>query len=363
MGVYRIGSKWQAKLRSWDGRWWSIVCTRKADAEKHEREMHAAKERGETWVHPRNRQVRLTLRKGGEEFILAQETRLRSRTMERYRRELENFVCWCEDQGLEDVGGLSRPLLRRYYKHLLATGRWGRPRQPQSANKILQCLGVWWEWLYDHDDELGHEDAVPRPRKVEVYAVAAPVTVAPTWSEMDDLIMELESVEWARRAAWLQRFTALRIGETLGVTWGAVNLDTRQIRIDAEISKGGYGGRVLPISTALLEEIERWPRGSADTLVCATSTSTRNSSRPARVYRTAWKRAGVRREAWDGQPTHSVRKGVYSGLLGEGAHPDAVEALAGHSFSASRRPYMDAEIAFKLADVVEMIPRVGERER
>lgn len=362
MGVYKVGKKWQAKRRSHTGEWWSILCARKADAQAHDRDMQIARDTGKPWIHPRDRQVRLTLRRMGEEFILAQQTRLRPRTMHRYRRELESFVSWAEDQGKGDAGALSRSLLRRYYRHLCTSGRWGRARKPQTANKIMRCLHTWWTWAYEHDDELGAEDGIPRPRRIELFAVAPPVTVAPTWSEMDDLIGELEHVEWARRAAWIQRFTAMRIGAVMQLSWQAIDFEADQIRIAPEISKGGYGGRVLPIAKALRAEMERWPVGAPESYVCAASDSTRATSRPARIYRAAWERSGVRRAVWHRQPTHSVRKGVYSGLLGEGAHPDAVDALAGHSLGASRRPYLDAEIAFRLVELVERIPKVGERE-
>jgi len=51
----------------------------------------------------------------------------------------------------------------------------------------------------------------------------------------------------------------------------------------------------------------------------------------ARDMMRAWKRAGVREEAWKHRPHHAFRKGIRSGLKRLGADAMAVEFLLGHS--------------------------------
>ncbi|MCB9797444.1 MAG: tyrosine-type recombinase/integrase [Alphaproteobacteria bacterium] len=175
---------------------------------------------------------------------------------------------------------------------------------------------------------------------------------------MDALIHQLRDVvEFCRRAAWMQRFTAMRIGETMALRWERVDLESGLLILDPEITKGGYGGRTLPIASALAEEMKRWSRPGP--WVCGGEEPRYSSTnRPSRRFLNAWKRTGVREIAWRGQPTHALRKGVISGLHALGAHPDAVEVLAGHSLGL-RGAYLDRRIAFDLAKVVNMIPAVG----
>lgn len=363
MPINKRGPKsWQVKVRSHAGTWWTITVHSRTEAERTEREMFTAKDRGETWVHPRYRQGWLTVREACEVFMVAQRGRLSTRTYLRYARELEDFTVWGESQFRPFLmSRFGRPLLRRYYAHLSGdkSGRWGRKRTVKTSNKILQTVQILWKWAYEHDDELGWEGLIPRSRRLELPTPMQRITVAPTWGEMDDLIGELEGLEWARRAAWIQRFTALRIGEVMGLTWAAVHLQERQLFVAPEISKGGYSGRILPLSDHLIEELKRWPRTEGP--LCGPIVERlRDTSRPARAYSRAWMRAQVRELAWKRQPTHALRKGVISGLRGLGADGDAVELFAGHKLAGVKVSYLDHEIAFNLRAVVDLIPAVGE---
>ncbi|MCB9797171.1 MAG: tyrosine-type recombinase/integrase [Alphaproteobacteria bacterium] len=97
-------------------------------------------------------------------------------------------------------------------------------------------------------------------------------------------------MERARRAAWIQRFTALRISEALQLRWEDVDLDRAELMVRTETSKGGYFGRVLPMSAFLVAEMRGWSR--SDAVVCTEmGFRARTGSRPARVFTTACRRA------------------------------------------------------------------------
>lgn len=361
MAVVKHRARWQAKVRAHDGTWWSITCELKVDAQRHEVDMRRAKDRGEPWIHPRDRARELsqapTMRELAEVFIRAQVGRLSRRTIRRYGRELESFVAWAEDRGEGLVTHLSRGLLRAWWTaYAELTGC-----KPQTANKVVKTVEVWWRWLDDHDDEHSAGGRVPKPRHLEMPRIQAAPVVAPTWGEMDDALNELDRVEWARRCGWILRFTGARIGEVLLLRWSDVDLETGWIHLRAETTKGGYGGRQVPISRHLARELREWER--ADSLVVGpVDAAIADTSRPARVFATAWARAGVRPAAWSRQATRAYRKGVQSGLIAMHAHADAVKLLVGHTLGGARASYLDPEIAIPLRQVVDMIPAVGASE-
>ncbi len=80
----------------------------------------------------------------------------------------------------------------------------------------------------------------------------------------------------------------------------------------------------------------------------------------ARDIARAWKRAGVREEAWV-QPDDAFRRGFKSGLLALGAHPDAVDYIQGHALGrgGARARYIDPWQALPLRETVKLIPKIG----
>lgn len=354
MAVVRFRKRWQARVRDYNGQVWSIVCDTKDEAQRIEAEMRACRRAGQSWVHPRDRQaVQVAkLRDLAEVFMRAQMSRLARRTLIRYAAELEAFVSWAEEQGRGAVADLSRALLRTWWQaYAERTGS-----RPQTINKVVGTVEVFWRWLDEHDDE--HPCDVPKPRRLEMPRTFLPPVIAPTWGEMDDALSELDRVEWARRAGWILRFSGARIGEVLALSWDDVDIEAGWLMIRPEVAKGGYSSRLVPLSRFLTAELRRWTRDD-DRLIGPVHADIHNTSRPARVFETAWRRAGVREGAWKRQATRAFRKGVQSGLLALGAHPDAVKLLVGHSMGEARRHYIDPEIAIPLRKVVDMIPAVG----
>lgn len=364
MAIAKRGRKYQVKVRGLNDEWWTQTVPSRADAEHVEREMESAKARGENWLHPRARQTdRLTLRTVAEAFIDAQRHRLALRTLLRYGAELEDFTMWAEARDQGWVSSLSRPLLRAYLAHVVSSRAWGGDRAPGTTAKIMKTVMLLWAWADENADDYGW--TVPRARRIDLPSVPPPIAVAPTWAEVDDMLSALDDagdrfeLPWAWRAAMVQRFTAGRIGEVLALRWDDIDLDRARLRF--RVTKGGYGGRELPLSQHLVHELRRWDRWDA-WVVGEHASKLADTSRPARVMATAWRAAGVRPAAWDGQQTHAIRKAVISGLSAKGAHRDAVELFAGHSLGAVRAAYIDPAIALDLVAMVKLIPAIGAEE-
>lgn len=364
MAIIKRGDRYQVKVRGLQGgEWWTQTVGTRRDAEHVQREMESARARGEQWLHPRARQPeRLTLRTVAETFIDAQRARLARRTIIRYGAELEEFVTWAESSSRSFTADLSRPLLREYLEHVIRSRSWGGDRAPATVAKHMKTVMVWWAWADENAEDYGW--TVPRARRIELPSVGVALAVAPSWGDMDDMLSALDDaadrfeVPWAWRAATIQRYTAGRIGEVLALRWSDVDLSRGTLQFRAVTTKGGYGGREVPLSRHLAAELRRWERWD-DWIVGARAARLADTSRPARVMSTAWRAAGVREAVWSGQPTHALRKGVISGLIARGANRDAVELLAGHSLGAVRGAYIDPRIALDLAAAVELIPAVG----
>jgi integrase len=75
----------------------------------------------------------------------------------------------------------------------------------------------------------------------------------------------------------------------------------------------------------------------------------------------AWARAGIRRDAFNGQPYKAFRKGFKSELLKALLiREDAIDFLQGHTIGngSSRHRYITAD-ALGLTEAVKQIPKLG----
>ena len=285
---------------------------------------------------------------------------LRPNTAVRYARALDLFIRY-----LEQVHGsgaplppslLTRSLLAEWHTALKHDGLHGRPRQDATRRKLVEVVQLAWTWLYDNDESGA---AIPPPRKIRMAREPAAPTVAPTWAEMDACIAALQS--WQRDLAVLLRFTGLRVQQAMYLTWDDLDLRARCLRVRGELGKSPQErrGRVLPVSAHLADELVRWPVGDEPWLVLSSRHRGGDRERMARArdLRRAWRRAGVREEAWRGRPHHSFRKGFVSELRRAGADADAVEFLVGHSLGL-RGIYTDPT-ALPLRAAVDLIPPVA----
>jgi integrase len=137
--------------------------------------------------------------------------------------------------------------------------------------------------------------------------------------------------------------------------WADLDLERGLMTIDAAITKN-MRGRIVPVSTHLIEALSAWPRDT----VWVIPSPPRGRDRPRqprpREVALAWREAGVPERVWKGAPHHAFRKGFKSGLLRAGAPPDAVDHLQGHVIGGSRGRYIDPMIAYDLVDVVGRVP-------
>ena len=280
-------------------------------------------------------------------------------TAERYARNLELFLRWLKArEGARarlhpDL--LTQTLVEEFYHDLAGNGRHGRPRTAPTRRKIVEVLQLAWEWAAGRDD-LG--PLVPRPARIEMLPRVPVLTVAPTWAEMDAVVGAFDPDAWHRKLAILLRFTGLRVQQAMSLLWVDFDLDRQTLHVRGELGKSRQEkrGRIVPVSAHLLEIMSGWGRREAYVITSNRKGRRERLARP-RDMRRAWERAGVREAAWRGRPHHAFRKGFVSGLRAEGADPDAVEVLVGHSLGL-KGVYTDPD-SLALRATIEKIPALG----
>jgi integrase len=237
---------------------------------------------------------------------------------------------------------------------LSESGRHGHERGAETVRKHLQVIELMWMWAYENDDEW--ENLVPRPRRLKLTRTPPPLTVAPTWDEMDACIEACNA--WHRQLALLLRFTGLRVQQAMDLRWSDVDLDRATLSVRGELGKSRQerSGRTIPISMHLVELLRSWERRDEYIVPCERQAGPRAREARGRDMARAWKRAGVRPQARK-QPHHAFRKGFVSELKRAGADDEAVEFLVGHSLGL-RGVYTDPD-ALPLRAAVALIPHVG----
>lgn len=175
---------------------------------------------------------------------------------------------------------------------------------------------------------------------VNVTQGVTPVTVArtakavPTAKQVQTIVAKAPTPR-LRAAVGLWAFTAMRIGESLNLTWDDVDLEERTIHV---VMGKGQRSRVLPISDPLLVVLKAWRSKQAkDRLasvwwsdgpeyVIATEIGTRSDEHNVRKEFRTWAP-----EILPGITPHSMRHAAATTLMEAGANPKVVAELLGHA--------------------------------
>ena len=349
----RDNGRWQAKIRGLDGVvWWSLTVDTKREAERVEREMCEALNRGEKWTRPRDRKraAEVSLVELVNAYLTNNADRWSPRTIRAYGFALAAFVDWADRRGL-GVEALDEEPIRAWLADMVDA-------KPTSRRSRVATVCACWRWVAGQAPRRGWAGIAPFVR-IRQRPVPRARTFAPTWEEMDLLIAALQpkkalgrgSEVWFR-VAILQRFTGARVTEATLLQWSDWDEAAALLRFRPEITKGGYGGREIPVSPHLAAWLTSWARTSAS----ISGASPGQSHRCSRTFTRAWLRSGARPQVWQRQPTHALRKGVVSGLRRLRADPAAVEVFVGHVIPAVQSAYLDQAMVFNMEELAALIP-------
>ncbi len=353
----RPSGNWQVRWTDPDARSRARTLPTKRAADKLKREVEDLVSRGRRW-EPRDAREVPDLRVISAQYIKACALRLRPRTLHRYAENLEVFLRFVEERHGAPPNHahlLSKPMMEDYYSWLQEprNGLHGRQRRSDTARKIVEVAQLMWLWAEDSDR---WPEQIPRPRKIEMKRARPRRVKAPTWDEMDRCIAA--ATGWQQRLLTVLRFTGLRVGETMLLTWDDIDMDSRELFIDASISKNREE-RTIPISPLLVAELAGWGVRTGYLVPSPRAKGPRYRQPRDRDVSRAWQRAGVPERIWKGAPHHAFRKGFKSQMLLAGAAADAVDFLQGHVPRGGRGRCIDMERAFDWDQVLGLIPAMA----
>lgn len=267
-------------------------------------------------------------------------------TLQTYRDAIIGFLEYLHEAGMghATVADLSRDMLTGYYAHL-EFGRHVARRSATTKRRIVEKVEIAWRWLADTE---WHPD-VPRPKRIEMPRTPPCAIQAPTWEEMDAAVKACRH-EGPLRLTTLLRYTGLRVGQAMALTWADVDLKHGTLTIAPH---KGLPGFFQPMSPHLVEEMAKWGTREGHVITW----------RPVRQYReravaAAWADAGVREVVWKRRQDQAFRRGVVSGLARAGVDREAAELFVGHAVAGVRAHYLDRE-AVPLRAAAAAIPKIG----
>lgn len=272
-------------------------------------------------------------------------------TVATYTSQLAAFVEWLAKTSTAQrvtLDQLSRSVLETYWSSIVEGGG-----AVNSANLAIGLIQRFWAWAANHDDLC---DMTPPPRTITLINEPAPLTVAPTWAQMDACVEASEDVVH-RRLLMVLRFTGLRVGQALQLTWDDLDLDEAVLRIRPELGKSRQEkrGRVIPVSKHLVKRAAGW--GRREGLLVGDGLK---RQRCRYLSHRCWQATDFRSEGRQ-QPHHWFRKGWRTGLQIAGANERALEYLLGHD-QGIIGTYVAAR-GLPLSEAVAMVPDLGASQR
>ena len=171
----------------------------------------------------------------------------------------------------------------------------------------------------------------------------------PTEQELKRLFAAVQQNNHAARnrmAIMLSYYAGMRVGEiaalTIGDVFEADGSKREQIRLGAEITKGGHA-RVIFVNEKLGKEIDRYKRTLGEKLPASNRPLLMTQKRTsfsantlcqllAQIYRDA----GI-----DGGSSHSGRRWFITRLAHSGVSPKVIMTLAGHKHLTTTQRYID----------------------
>ncbi|MDG1479863.1 MAG: hypothetical protein P8R54_09735 [Myxococcota bacterium] len=127
------------------------------------------------------------------------------------------------------------------------------------------------------------------------------------------------------------RYTGLRKVAALLTVWGNVDLVGARLRIPGENTKGGYGGRELPLHPDLVRRLRSWEPGAGRVIRSPEKELPPHRGHIDRSFRRAWKRTDASPEVYAHHPIHGSRHLIETEWAGLGIHQGVIDGFLGHT--------------------------------
>ena len=285
-----------------------------------------------------------------DEFVcmLRDVRKLSPHTVIAYQGDLEEFLLWCEREGVRPLS-ITHRRLRTYLSHMVAAGY-----ADKTVNRRLSSLRTFYRWLE-------REGVVDAGVTSSLIGRKAPKTLPKTMSDADAARLiescDTTTAEGVRDQAFLELLyaTGARISEMASAVPEDLSFEEAQLRILGKGSKE----RIVPVHERALEAGRHYMLHARPELLSHKKggepartifVSVRGNAMTAAALRARFERQ-VRIAGIDASLTpHAMRHTFATELLTGGADLKAVQELLGHESLATTQIYTHLSVE-RLKDI------------
>lgn len=286
---------------------------------------------------------------------LRHERRLSPHTLTNYRRDLQRFISWCQEQAIVEWGAISQHHVRSYVAARHRSGMAGK-----SLQRELSSLRSLFNYL------LRERQVASNPAQ----GVRAPKVTRklPDTLDADQVGQLLDQTtdtplavrDWAIMELFYS--SGLRLAELVALNLGDIDLEDATL----EVTGKGAKTRRAPIGRKALEALRAWLNVRAELatpLEPALFVSQRGGRISARAVQQRIQRKGVEGSGRSDIHPHMLRHSFASHLLESSGDLRAVQELLGHADISTTQIYthLDFQHLAKVYD--EAHPRARRKKR
>ncbi|MEL6343319.1 MAG: tyrosine-type recombinase/integrase [Myxococcota bacterium] len=218
--------------------------------------------------------------------------------------------------------------------------------KPHVRADYVEIVERMWIWAEESD----RWPDIPRPRrKKDLPKPPKPDPVAATYADWSAMLAELSAHTrrymhrkprsrsgdydplWTEKLGLLVYYTAMRKTAALSIEWSAIDFEQDRINVRAEITKGGYGGRVLPLHPDLRARLAAWGVREGRIIKAPPAEYPPKRGHAQRNFNRAWKRAGVPPLRYKGHPIHGARHTIETEWAVVGVAQRVIDMFTGHA--------------------------------
>ena len=245
-----------------------------------------------------------------------------SKTTQNSKTALKRFIVFLRasrPRGRLTADLVTRKALEGFHDRLTSDGL-----SDATARHYVTRVSLFWQWA-ERSIEHGDDFARYNPPRLPALRASA-IVFSPTFAQLDTLIAQ----ERARAAGSpqvrlmvLQRYTGLRVKQAGRLRWDDVDLQGGRLRVRPELGKSALEkrGRVVPVSSHLIDELATWGRREGALIDSHGRAEHLHLESIRKAVVRAWKRSEIDPSLYQGQTSHAFRKAFTSELVRRGSEP------------------------------------------
>ncbi|MEL6346630.1 MAG: site-specific integrase [Myxococcota bacterium] len=277
-------------------------------------------------------------------YVQERLPQLSAATQTEYKHDLRLYRDFLREEhpdGPPPLTALGRPLHRKFlaWLQLPRTQKQGRTRKAHVAADIVSTIQSVWAWA--DEEERPEWDSLPAPRRIKKPKKPEQPVTAPTYAEFDQMLLEVlrptaprakpVPLSAARILLWA-RFTGMRREAITQLSRRDIDLHSSPARIiiPAEITKGRYGGRTLPLHRQLALLYATWGAETDPLPGLPFHWHTRLSLLSDYATR-AWRRTDTAEAVYFNRTMHCARNMIETEWATAGVNQPVIDLMTGHA--------------------------------